>query len=217
MACERIPQISICLCVFLVVAVADSVLCSAEHDTTSRSGAKPGVFRLNTMCGPNCVWQIARASGKDCSPRDIAKFAGTDPFRGTTIQGLVEAARKIGLQAKAVKTNIKVLAQDPAVAILLLTVKEVKHYVILDKAENGNVRLLDGDGFRNISVHQLESIWQGHAILIGGHEGTGADSLERYFGTGLQISGLLILVAVATYGIKCAYSSLSKCQYSNHC
>lgn len=213
---KRIWQISICLCVFSVVAGADSVSCSAEHDTTSRSSAEPGVFRLNTMCGPNCVWQIARASGKDCSPRDMAESAGTNPFRGTTVQGLVEAARKIGLQAKAVKTNIKVLAQDPPVAILLLTVKKVKHYVILDKTENGNVRLLDGDGFRNISVHQLESIWEGYAILIGDHEGTGADSLERYFGTGLQISGLLILLVVATYDVKCAYSYLSKRQYSNH-
>jgi len=105
---KRIWQISIWLCMCSVVARIDVVSWSGEHETVHNSDEKAAMFRLDTMCGPNCIWQIARAYGKDYSLKDIAQFAGTNAIRGTTVKGLVEACRKIGLPAKAVKTNVEI-------------------------------------------------------------------------------------------------------------
>jgi len=139
-------------------------------------------------------------------------MAGTNLHNGTPVKGMVESARKMGLQAQAVKVNIKTLSRDSRIAILLLNLREGNHYAILDKIENNKVRLLDSDKFRNLSIRELQSIWNGYAILIGDEVNHRPDHIRRYFGTILQISGLLMLLVSAIYGGTYTYQYLSKRQ-----
>jgi ATP-binding cassette subfamily B protein len=181
--------------------------------TTEQSGQDEFFdIKIDMMCGPNCLWQISRAFGKMYSLGSIGNMAGTNLQNGTPVKGMVDAARKMGLQAQAVKVNIKTLSRDSRIAILLLNLREGNHYAILDKIENNKVRLLDSDKFRTLSIRELQSIWKGYAILIGDQENHRKDRFQRYFGRGLQISGLLILLVVVTYGVKSTYIYLSKRQ-----
>ena len=202
----------ICLFTFSTEARPDAVAPATEHDTSSHSSPGNSMFLLDNMCGPNCIWQIAKAFGMDCNFKSIAELAGTDVRRGTTVKGIVNACKKIGLPAEAVKTNLRKLARDSRVAILLLDTGDIMHYVILDRIGEDQVRLLDAHKSRNISVKELQSMWNGYAILIGHHEGQRADCTHWSLGTGLQISGLLILLAVTIYGVRFLYLLSTKRQ-----
>lgn len=94
-------------------------------------------------------------------------MSGMTIEKGTSLFGMVKAAQEMGLQAEAVKTNIKTLKKDSRIVVLLLSFTDFNHYVILDKMENRKVRLLDGGKFRNLTIGELESIWKGYAIFIG--------------------------------------------------
>jgi hypothetical protein len=82
----------ICLYLCLTVTYAKDAHINARKPD---SNPKPEVamFRLDTMCGANCLWQIAKVYGKDCTPRDIAEFAGTSTIRGTKVEGMVQACK----------------------------------------------------------------------------------------------------------------------------
>lgn len=178
---------------------------AGEYHAMPRSRARTPMFRLDTMCGPNCVWQIAKALGKDCTPKDIAEFAGTNASQGTTIKGLVQACKTIGLPAEAVRTNLNGLRGDSRVAILLLETNDLMHYVILDRIGDNQVRLLDANKFQDLSIEELKSSWAGCAILVGHNEGRPPSRLLSYLATGLQISGLSILLVGVAYGAKLVY------------
>lgn len=165
---------------------------------------------LDVLCGPNCLQQIAYAYGENYSLQVIINMAGTNPKDGTSIKGMVDAASKMGLRAMPVKINIKSLIELKCVVILLLRSENIGHYVIFDKIEDGQIRILDGYKFRNLSTRELQSIWDGYAILIGDYENINSNNTRRYIGQGLQISGLLILIILAIYGIKNTFMHLSK-------
>lgn len=184
----------ICLHLCLTVACAE-VTPSKVRKAGSNSKSKVSIFRLDTMCGPNCLWQIATVYGKDCSPRDIAEFAGTRGVRGTTVNGMVQACKKIGLPAKAVRATLAELAGDPRVAILLLETDKLMHYVILDRIGDSKVRLLNAAEFREIPVSELKSVWKGVAILIGDPP----DSDNRRLGIILQLTGIIIVACSILY------------------
>ena len=211
---KKICHVSIAFYVLLsTIAYSGIAPDSDENDTNSTFPAKNVTFRLNTMCGPNCVWQIAKAFGKDFTPKEIADFAGTNTNRGTTIKGIVEACKKIGLPVEAVKTNLQELTADPRVPILLLDDNNLMHYVILDNIGEDKVCLLDGSKFRDISIKELKSIWDGYAILVGNNDKPLKERIQRYFGRSLQISGLLILLVVTIYSVRSVYTYMTKRQY----
>lgn len=196
---KMIWKIFVCFCIFLKIAGLEILHSSIAQETGSTSDQKSFTFRLNTMCGPNCLWQIAKAYGKDYALKDIAKYAGTNANRGTTVKGLVEACRKIGLPAKAVKTNVEMLARDPRVAImLLLDVNNLMHYVILDRISDNEIRLLDATEFQEMTINELESLWTGVAILVGDPPNDRRFNVARI----LQTTGLAIaLIGITYFGV----------------
>ena len=198
----------------VIVGIASSIV-SGESNPPQESEDKRihdnfFNFDIRVMCGPNCLWQIAHVHGKEYSLEMIETLAQTDPQKGTTIKCMIGAAKQMGFEVEGVKTNIKAIARDPRIAILLLNLRETTHYVILDKVGVKEVRLLDGVKFRNLSFSELESVWDGYAILFGHHEGCQTDGLQCYLGRGLQISGFLISLLVSIFGIKLTCSYLSR-------
>ncbi len=205
-----IARFTVCILLGVTPAV-DPCQCNPRQERKPESvGNNPLGFDTTTMCGPNCLWQIARAYGSPCSLDAIRSMAQTDIQSGTTMMGMIEAARGIGLQAAGVKTNIRALAQDPRVAIMLLNLGENGHYVILDRMQGGNVHLLDGGTFRELSIHQLESVWDGHAVLIGRCANHDPNRFRTYSGVALQGVGWLLLFGLGTLGLCCVWFRMSR-------
>lgn len=166
----------------------------------------------DTMCGPHCLWQIAYTFGKNYSLGAIRNLCGTDAEKGTSMSGMVKASRSIGLKAKAVKTDIYYLKGCLHIPILLMDYGGINHFVIFDKIEGDQIKILDGPNYKTFPLKKLKSIWNGYAIIIGNYENRQTDRLQRYFGTCLQISGLLILLIATTYGVRFAYLHSTKRQ-----
>jgi hypothetical protein len=192
---KKMQRIAICLALALPLAPSGASPDSGVRKAPEAPAGKAVLFRANAMCGPNCLWQVAKACGVECSLNEIATSAGTDSFRGTTVEGMLRACRQIGLPAEAVRTGLENVAADPRVAILLLNADRFAHYAILDSVGQQNVRLLDGSQFRELPVAGLKDVWTGVAILIGdppegqGHTSeppcNGSDSLS--FSAGLPV------------------------------
>jgi len=154
------------------------------------------------MCGPRCLWQIAHVYGKEHTLNSIARMAGTDLRQGTTVSGMLNACRKMDVEAIAVKTNIRLLATDPRVAILLAETKDANHFVILDSVNGNSVRLLDGCTFRDISVDKLNAMWNGYAILIGASDNHTTDWIQLASGRALQVIGIAALLGLVAFEMK---------------
>ena len=77
----------------------------------------------------------------------IRQYASTDK-KGTNVLGMVEAAEKLGFEAKGVRGVLDSLAKIPLPAIANVVVKEVlQHYVVIYKVSNTDVVYMDpGDG-----------------------------------------------------------------------
>jgi len=158
-------------------------------------------FESDMMCGPNCLWQITYAYGKDYSLRELKDMSSTDMIKGTTIEGMCEAVRQMGLQVQAVQGDVEALRRDSRTAVLLVNLGTYNHYLILDRIDKNMVRLLDGGRFVDMTVKELRSIWKGYMIFVGNGGGyVQSTRLFRYTGLTLQISSVLVLlVAVVVY------------------
>jgi len=123
------------------------------------------------MCGPKCLWQVARLFGKQYSLGAVANLSDMDHKKGTTIHGLINGANSMGLKAQAVQTNLKNLANESRVAILLLGKNvdkgKVGHFVLLDKINGESVSIIDGSRVRKLPYGEFASVWSGYAVLIG--------------------------------------------------
>jgi hypothetical protein len=174
---------------------------SEEPNEIDRSNSIGGFSsEPDMMCGPNCLWQISRAFGKSYSLGAVKYMTGMTIKDGTTVAGILDAAQAMGLKAIAVKTDVAALARDRRPAILLLRLVHGNHYVILDKAGENSIRLLDADKFRSLSKDDLASIWDGYAILIGqGAPPNRWGPLGR-FGVVLRTFGCLMILGLGTYG-----------------
>ena len=87
-------------------------------------------------CGAACLAMIASHFGNKLNTAKIRQDAGTS-IDGTNLKGLIIAAQKYGLKAKAVKANIKELNKKiptPFIAHLKIQFDEIHwtyHYVVI--------------------------------------------------------------------------------------
>ena len=150
---------------------------------------------LDMNCGPNCLWQILHCYKKDYLLTTIIDAAGTSASKGTTMQGMVNAALKFGLPAMAVKVDIRALIEDSRIAILLLNLKKSGHYVIFDSISDSDnrIRLLDGNKFIDLSIDELMEIWDGYAIMIGHENSSNFSKYHRVIGFSFILFGVVML------------------------
>lgn len=170
----------------------------------------------NPMCGPNCLWMVARLFGKDISLLRITQLCGVYDKTQASLKDMVFAANKIGLEAIAVKLNYKTLCKETRIAIVHILVDRDSqmngHYVLLDSATEDKVTYADDGRIVSRNVGQFLKVWDGYAVLIGPNSERNhrLEHLRRYFGTVLKISGLLMLLVVTIYGGTYTYQYLSK-------
>ncbi|MBU0696929.1 MAG: peptidase domain-containing ABC transporter [Bacteroidetes bacterium] len=126
-----------------------------------------------TDCGAACLASIASHYKLKLPVARIRQMAGTDK-KGTNVLGMIEAAQKLGFEAKGVKGLFESLFKIPLPAIAHVVVKEVlQHYVVIYKVTKKQVELMDpGDGQIHKKSHEeFKKEWTGVLILLLPDEG----------------------------------------------
>jgi ATP-binding cassette, subfamily C, bacteriocin exporter len=119
-------------------------------------------------CGAACLRSVAAFYGKRAPLARIRDYASTDGS-GTTVSGLVEASRSLGLRATAVRAAQEALRRLPVPCIAhLVQANGWQHYVVLSGFGRDKIRLMDPAEGRRLSVPEDEfrRQWSGVAVLL---------------------------------------------------
>jgi ATP-binding cassette, subfamily C, bacteriocin exporter len=121
-----------------------------------------------TDCGAACLASIAVHYNLQLPVSRIRQYAGTDKI-GTNVLGLIEAAERLGFQAKGAKGQLESLAKIPLPAIAHVVLKNgLHHYVVIYKVTKKHVTYMDpGDGdFHTVTLAKFHEIWSGVIVLL---------------------------------------------------
>lgn len=121
-----------------------------------------------TDCGAACLASVAAHFGLKLPVARIRQYAFTDK-KGTNILGMIEAAAKIGLDAKGVKGPFECLSEIPKPAVAHIVVKEaLHHFVVIYKVTDKYIEVMDpADGRMHKKTHEeFKKEWTGILILI---------------------------------------------------
>lgn len=121
-----------------------------------------------TDCGAACLASIAAHHGLRFPIARIRQFAFTDK-KGTNVLGMIEAAKKLGLEAKGVKGPFECLADIPKPTVAHIIVKEVlHHFVVIYKVTDQYILVMDpADGKLHKKPHEeFKKEWTGILILM---------------------------------------------------
>ena len=121
-----------------------------------------------TDCGAACLASIAAHYNLKLPVSRIRQLASTDK-KGTNVLGLIEAANKLGFDAKGVRGEFDSLFKIPKPAIAHIIVKKVlHHYVVIYTATPKYIEVMDpGDGTMHRHSHEeFKKLWTGVLVIL---------------------------------------------------
>ena len=121
-----------------------------------------------TDCGAACLQSVAAYYNLQLPIASLRQYAGTDT-KGTNVLGLIEAAQKIGFDAKGVKGELEALLTMPVPAIAHVVLnKRMSHYVVIYKVTKEYIQVMDpADGEMHQYPHPaFKDIWTGVIVLL---------------------------------------------------
>lgn len=121
-----------------------------------------------TDCGAACLASIASFYGLKLPIARIRQMASTDT-KGTNVLGLIEAANKLGFEAKGVRGAPESLSKIPLPAIAHIVVKkQLHHYVVIYKVSDTHIQFMDpGDGkVHKKTIPEFLEEWTGVLVLL---------------------------------------------------
>lgn len=121
-----------------------------------------------TDCGAACLASIAAHFNLQIPIARIRQYAGTDK-KGTNVLGLLEAAQKLGFEAKGVRGDFDSLFKIPKPAIAHIIVKErLHHYVVIYEVTKTHITIMDpGTGKLHKKTHEeFTKEWTGVLVLL---------------------------------------------------
>lgn len=121
-----------------------------------------------TDCGAACLASIAAHYSLRMPVALIRQYASTDK-KGTNILGLVEAAQKMGFQAKGVRAELSSLSKIPKPSIAHIIVKDkLHHYVVIYKVTSSCIEIMDpGPGkIVRINIDDFKKQWTGVLVIM---------------------------------------------------
>jgi ATP-binding cassette, subfamily C, bacteriocin exporter len=121
-----------------------------------------------TDCGAACLASIAAHYQLQIPVSRIRQYAGTDK-RGTNLLGLIEAAEKLGFQAKGAKGALDSLTKIPLPAIAHVILKNgLHHFVVIYKVTKKDITYMDpaDGGYHKNKISEFEKDWSGVIVLI---------------------------------------------------
>lgn len=143
-----------------------------------------------TDCGAACLASVFAFYGLHIPVSRIRQTAGTGKA-GTTLSGLLRAAEKVKMDAKAVKAPLESLTTVPlpAIAHLLLN-NSYGHYVVLIDVADGQVKIMDpAEGaIKRMGISDFADTWTGALLLLKPGEGF---TTNRKIATWKKITALM--------------------------
>ena len=121
-----------------------------------------------TDCGAACIASISSFYNLNLPISRIRQLASTDK-KGTNVLGLIEAANKLGFDAKGVRGGFDSLFKIPKPSIAHVLVKEVlHHYIVIYKTSPRYIEVMDSaDGqLHRYSHEEFKKIWTGVLVLM---------------------------------------------------
>ena len=118
-------------------------------------------------CGAACLSSVAAYYGLKYPIARIRQYAFTDT-RGTNVLGMIEAANKIGFEAKGVKGSFENLYSIPLPIIAHVIIQNLPHFVVLYKINKKHLMAMDPrDGkIHKMLIEEFKSQWTGVLILM---------------------------------------------------
>lgn len=119
-------------------------------------------------CGAACLAMIASHFGSYLSITKIREIAGTDTH-GTSLKGMLEAAKKLCLDAKAVKGNEQIFSRKFPVPLIahLQYQNGSNHFVVISKINEKCVWIYDpAIGKISYKKNDFLKIWSGYLIIV---------------------------------------------------
>ena len=130
----------------------------------------------NYTCGPASLATVLNNLGFNATEMELGALAGTDE-NGTTLYGLLQAARSKGLNATGMKISSNDLKSNN---IVYMTVNGGAHYSVIRSINNETVLLADPSlGNINITREEFEEQYNGYAMVL---DDPKASSLEESAG-----------------------------------
>lgn len=128
--------------------------------------------RDETDCGAACLATVLKRLSLPCpSVAEIRDLAGTNRV-GTTIAGLLAAARQLGLEPRAVRSAAAGLASLPVPFIAHVVQGDLHHFVVVLRVARGKVHVADpARGLVRQTTPNFLSTWSGVAVLLRRSEG----------------------------------------------
>lgn len=121
-----------------------------------------------TDCGAACLASISAHYKLEIPIARIRQYAGTDK-KGTNVLGLIEAAQKLGFEAKGVRGDFDSLFKIPKPTIAHIIVKkQLQHYVVIYEVTKSIIKIMDpGTGKFHKKTHQeFQEEWTGVLVLL---------------------------------------------------
>jgi ATP-binding cassette subfamily B protein len=121
-----------------------------------------------TDCGAACLASISSYYNLQIPIARIRQYAGTDK-KGTNVLGLIEAAEKLGFEAKGVRGELDSLFKIPKPAIAHIILKEqLHHYVVIYEVTKEYIIIMDpGDGkIHKKTNEEFLKEWTGVLVLL---------------------------------------------------
>ncbi|ADP77738.1 peptidase C39 bacteriocin processing [Methanothermus fervidus DSM 2088] len=114
-------------------------------------------------CGPAALSMVLQKLGIQATEDELAALAGTTE-EGTTMQGLVEAAKAKGVNAVGMKLGINELKENMIVHLM----KDGEgHYAVVKEITANTIKLADpGLGNIELSLEKFQEIYTGNALVI---------------------------------------------------
>lgn len=121
-----------------------------------------------TDCGAACLASVSAHYKLQIPIARIRQYAGTDK-KGTNVLGLLEAAQKLGFEAKGVRGDFESLSKIPLPAIAHIIVKEkLHHYVVIYEVTKKYIKVMDpGTGKIHKKLPEdFANEWTGVLVLL---------------------------------------------------
>ncbi|GHV50115.1 hypothetical protein FACS1894181_10250 [Bacteroidia bacterium] len=118
-------------------------------------------------CGAACLASIFAHYGLRLPIARIRQYAFTDK-KGTNVLGMLEAAKKLGFEAKGVKGPFECLTEIPKPAIAHIVKQQLQHFVVIYKVTGQYILVMDPAEGKLIKkdIETFKSEWTGVLILM---------------------------------------------------
>ncbi|HMP28526.1 MAG TPA: peptidase domain-containing ABC transporter [Saprospiraceae bacterium] len=123
-----------------------------------------------TDCGVACLKMVLQTMGSDAPLERLRELSGTSKA-GTTMLGLLQSARDLGLDTEPYESDMKSLLECTDICILHVIKDDIfQHYIVYYGYDTAKNLLCIGDPAQSkltyITPNYLEKIWKSHALLL---------------------------------------------------